>query len=88
MPYKKGKSGNVKGKPKGVKSKKTIILEAFVQAIAEGGVEKFQIELNKLTGKDYVTSYLALLEYVKPKLARQEVKQEGSTTQTIKVEFV
>jgi hypothetical protein len=88
MPFKKGKSGNLKGKPKGVKSSKSLILESFTEAIVEGGIEKFQIELNKLTGKDYVSTYLALLEYVKPKLARQEIKQEGATIHTIKVEFV
>jgi hypothetical protein len=88
MPFQKGKSGNSQGKPKGSKSKKILIQENFAQYIIDGGMEKFEKELNKLTGKAYIDAYLALFEYVKPKLARQEVKQEGSMTQTIKVEFV
>lgn len=88
MPFEKGKSGNVGGKPKGAKSKKVLVLDTFAKHILEGGMEKFEKEMNKLTGKAYVDTYLAIYEYVKPKLARQEIKQEGSTTQTIKVEFI
>jgi len=39
-----------------------------------GGLEKFKQELNTLEGKDYVNAYLTLLEFHKPKLARNDNK--------------
>lgn len=83
-PFEKGHPG----KKKGTKGKRTLILNTFAEYIVEGGMEKFQTELNKLTGKDYVQSYLAIFEYVKPKLARQEVKSTGGTTNTVKIEYI
>lgn len=72
MPFEKGhaKKG---GRKKGVIPQKTLILNTFAQAIIEGGMDKFRIELNKLSGKTFVDSYLTLLEYVRPKLARTEL---------------
>ncbi len=63
-----------KGKPKGVKNKKTVILDNFAKHIVEGGQEKFERELKKLRGSAYVKAYMAMFEYVKPKLARTDVK--------------
>lgn len=70
MPFKKGQSGNPDGKAKGTKSKKTETWEVFSQYCLTGGLDKFKKELDSLTGKDYVNSYLSLLEYHKPKLSR------------------
>ena len=71
--FTKGKSGNITGKPRGVKSKKTLLIESFAKTIVEGGMEKFQTELNKLRGEEYIHAYLTLLEYVKPKLQRTDM---------------
>jgi hypothetical protein len=62
-------------KPKGPNAK-TLLLENFAQTITEGGMERFQQELNKLSGKEYINAYLALFDFVKPKLSRVEVKDE------------
>lgn len=72
MPAQKGhkKAG---GRKPGSKNKNTLLLETFAQTIVEGGMEKFQREINKLSGKDYINAYMALFEYVKPKLARTEL---------------
>jgi hypothetical protein len=41
--------------------------------------------LNTLEGKDYVNSFLSLLEFHKPKLARTEVKNSGQTKITVTI---
>jgi hypothetical protein len=64
------------GRQKGQPNKKTLVLDSFAQTIVDGGMEKFQQELNKLEGRDYVAYFLSLFEYVKPKLSRTEVKAE------------
>jgi len=80
MGFVKGKSGNPQGKQKGVKSGKTLILETFCTDIIEGGIERFNESMNTLAEKNpakFVDSYLALLEYVKPKLSRQDVNLDA-----------
>jgi len=67
-------------KPKGNKHKKTIIKEMFgakswadlSDFIDKQGFEHCIRELSKLEGKDYISCYISLLEFVKPKLARTE----------------
>lgn len=61
------------GKPKGAKNKKTKQWEVFSTYCLNGGLIKFQEELNKLDGKDYVNAFTNLLEFHKPKLQRGEV---------------
>lgn len=75
MPFAKGK-GKTGGRKKGVTNKKTVLLDAFAKSVCEGGAEKFQREMLKLVGKDFVYAYLALFEYVMPKLNRTEAKVE------------
>jgi hypothetical protein len=79
----KGKKPPVQ-KPKGAKAKKTLIKEAIglqnwdglVEFMEKEGATKMMKEMKKLTGKSYTMAYNAMSEYVKPKLARQEVKAE------------
>lgn len=73
MPFKKGQSGNPKGMPKGTKNKKTLQWEIFNEYILNGGLEKYQQEMDKLKGKEYITAFQNGLEYHKPKQARTEV---------------
>lgn len=75
MPFQKGKIKDT-GRTKGTKNKKTLVLDSFCQVIIDGGIEKFQKELKQLDGKDYINAYLQLLEYVKPKLSRAEIKAD------------
>ena len=65
-------AGSRKGKP----NKRTEQWEAFTQYCLEGGLQRFEQELNALEGKDYVNAFMGLLEYHKPKLARTENKTE------------
>lgn len=75
MAFEKGKH-KTGGRVAGAKNKKTLIIDSFAKTICDGGMEKFQKELNTLLGKDYVDAYLKLFEYVKPKLSRTEVQAE------------
>lgn len=78
----KFEKGNT-GKPKGAKSKKTLVLDAFAAHVVEGGMEKFMKELNTLKGSAYVMAYMSIFEYVKPKLARSEVNVDGEVKHTV-----
>lgn len=65
------------GNRKGIPNKKTVQWEAFSEYCLNGGLKRFEQELNSLEGKDYVNAFTALLEFHKPKLARTETKHEG-----------
>lgn len=71
MPRKRGlaKTG---GRKAGVPNKRTQQWEMFVEHCMTGGLEKFKKELEKLNGKNYVDSFLTLLEFHQPKLQRTE----------------
>jgi hypothetical protein len=73
------------GRKKGTPNQKTMVLDSFAQDITEGGMDKFRKELAKLRGAAYVKAYMALFEYVKPKLGRTEltVPPDSETTLTI-----
>lgn len=82
----KGKKPPVK-KPKGAKSKRTLLKEKLglknwseLQSFIEThGIEKAVKEMQKLKGKDYMTAFTSLTEFVKPKLARTEVLADVKT---------
>lgn len=59
------------GREKGVPNKKSE-LKIFIRSLLEDNTEKLEKEIEKLEGKTYVDSVLALLEYAVPKLSRAE----------------
>jgi hypothetical protein len=68
-PFEKGNSGRLPG----VKNKRTVQWETFSKYCLEGGLKRFEEELNKLEGKEFVAAFTTLLEFHKPKLARTEL---------------
>lgn len=70
--WKRGQSGNPAGRPRGSLTKKTVILKVFTETVLSGGRKKFQRELRKLKGKQYIDVYLAMLEFGIPKIMRSE----------------
>ena len=75
MPFEKGHK-KIGGRKEGSTNKKTAQWEVFSEYCLNGGLERFEQELNSLEGKQFVDAFLTLLEYHKPKLARTEVKHE------------
>lgn len=82
--WKPGVSGNPAGRIKGSKNSRTIQWETFKEAMMEGNLKRFQKELKKLEGKQYCDIVVDIMEFFKPRLARQ-VDKDGND---VKIEFV
>lgn len=57
---------------KGIPNKKTKQWLIFSSYMLEGGLKKFQKELNALEGKEFVYAMTNLMEFFQPKLGRLE----------------
>ena len=57
MSFKKGQSGNLKGKPKGTLSQKTIAWENLGNFITETGAEKVKTILTNAEPEDFIKYY-------------------------------
>lgn len=79
------KGNKFAGSRKGIPNKKTQQWETFADYCLTGGLEKFQKELDSLSGKDFIIAFSNLLEFHKPKLARNENINEDKGELTIKV---
>lgn len=83
MPFKKGQSGNPKGKPIGAVGERTKQWDALGESIVGRQADSFNNFLEELWNGNKADKsiaselYLKSLEYFKPKQARTEVKQEG-----------
>ena len=73
MPIKKGQRLNPNGRPKGSISAKVTAWNNIGEFIANQGAERLVEYLKTTNEKDYADCYLKILEYFKPKLARQEL---------------
>ena len=76
MVWKKGQSGNPKGREPGSKSKKTERWEALGDFITEDGAERAKEILMDADSKEFLMYYEKFIEYFKPKLSRTEAKVE------------
>lgn len=74
--FKKGKE-KTGGRKEGSINKKTAQWEAFTEYCLNGGLEKFELELQLLKGEKFVNAFLALLEFHKPKLARTTLEGDA-----------
>ena len=76
MPFKKGKSGNPRGRKVGTPNKATAALRDFFTAFHEQNQGRVQALFEAAVVKDPVAAlrlYLDAAEFVKPKLARTEI---------------
>lgn len=80
-PWKKGEGG----RPKGVRNKNTLAWEALKEDIINLHTERFNTILAQLPPDKFVNTYLQVLEYFKPKLARNENVNENFNTQLVTI---
>lgn len=73
MPFTKGITGNINGRPKGSQNKVTQLQREFIQDLFAGQHDKIKDELLKLKGKDYINAITSLMEFGVPKLCRTEL---------------
>jgi len=77
--FKKGQSGNYKGRPVGAIDKDKRKLREIIGSALDDNVERVKEELQKLSGKDFLDFYIKLLEFGLPKLQRQAIEIDQET---------
>lgn len=82
--FKKGQK-KTGGRTAGTPNQKTEQWQVFTQYCMNGGLERFEQELNSLEGKDFVVAFSNILEFTKPRLAR--ITHSGDPEQPINVIF-
>ena len=69
------------------KSEKGILWESLKDYIMGDGLERYLDELTKADPETFMKHYLAILEFVRPRLQRQQVEVSTDQTRTIKLNF-
>lgn len=79
MPFDKGKSGNYKGRKKGVPNKITQDIREALHSFIEGNLSSIQATFNELEPKDKIRYYIDLLPFVLPKLQSTQLQVEDNS---------
>ena len=88
MPFKK-KNKESKGRPKGGKNKKTTENKERINKILSYIDDKYLIkDIDNLTSSERVKTYISLMEYIMPKLARKEHTGDNQNKLQIEIEIV
>ena len=74
MAFKKGQSGNPKGRPRGARNKATNELREWVERFINDNLDTIANDIKELDPNERVKFFLALLNYTLPK--QQSVKAE------------
>lgn len=74
MAFKKGQSGNPKGRPRGAKNRATNELREWVERFINDNLDTIANDIKELEPNERVKFFLALLNYTLPK--QQSVKAE------------
>jgi hypothetical protein len=72
MGFKKGVSGNPKGKPKGALSEKTKAWDSLGDFLTEEGAEKAREIIRNAPPDKFIFYYTMFIEYFKPKRSRED----------------
>lgn len=87
MAGKKGIANNPNGRPVGSKNVRTLEWEKIKDAFMTVHTERANRVLATMDDEKFLDSYLKLLEYFRPKLARTEVTNNEATEIKINVEW-
>ena len=70
------------------KTKSTLQWDDLSKAVTGQHSKRFNAILSTMDDEEFMSNYLKVLEYVKPKIQRQEIVEETVLDRTIKVEYV
>ena len=74
----KGQTNNPNGRKIGTKNKKSIEWEALGEAIRNKHAKRFNEELDKLEGREFIKAYTNIINYFKPKLQNTSIDTRPS----------
>jgi hypothetical protein len=77
MAFKKGESGNPTGRPNGAVNKRTEMWNQLGEYVVTSGAQRAMTILGDMDDEDFLHYYLTMLEYFKPKQARQTIVGES-----------
>ena len=86
--YKKGESGNIKGRPKGSKSEKVKAWDELGEYIVGEGAERYMALLTDLGNDEFLKRFENILEYFKPKQQRTDITSGGEALKPPQINFV
>jgi len=76
MPFRKGQSGNLKGRTKGTQNKVTKHLRESITSFLENNFERLENDFEILPPKDRIKFYCDLLQYSLPKLQTVQLETD------------
>jgi hypothetical protein len=76
MPFKKGQSGNINGRPIGSLNKQTSELRKKMMLLISESWEQIQRDFQELEGKDRISMFIAMSKYLLPTLKSVELIQD------------